>query len=71
MSSPGIGASLAWMPLTRRFLGGLAPGLGDFFFVQREVVTFGTIAKLVRRRGPSTKVGAGNQATVPVVAGLR
>ena len=29
--------ALALMPLTRRFLSGLAPGLGDFYFVQREL----------------------------------
>jgi sigma-B regulation protein RsbU (phosphoserine phosphatase) len=30
--------TLAWTPLTRRFLSGLAPGLGDFYFLQREFV---------------------------------
>jgi sigma-B regulation protein RsbU (phosphoserine phosphatase) len=28
--------ALALTPLTRRFLGGLAPGLGDFYFLQRD-----------------------------------
>jgi phosphoserine phosphatase RsbU/P len=28
--------ALAFLPLTRRFLGGLAPGLGDFYFLRRD-----------------------------------
>jgi phosphoserine phosphatase RsbU/P len=53
--------TLALTPLTRRFLSELAPGLGDFFFVQRETVTSdsSTTGKV---RGGSTKVGAGDQA---------
>jgi phosphoserine phosphatase RsbU/P len=53
--------TLALEPLTRRFLGGLAPGLGDFFFVQREIVTSDP-SKARKTRGASTKAAAGDQA---------
>ena len=53
--------TLALAPLTRRFLGGLAPGLGDFFFVQREVVTSDS-SRTSKVGGGSTKVGAGEEA---------
>jgi sigma-B regulation protein RsbU (phosphoserine phosphatase) len=35
-SSSGNQQVLALTPLTRRFMSGLAPGLGDFYFLQRE-----------------------------------
>jgi len=63
--------TLAMAPLTRSFLSGLAPGLGDFFFVQRGFVappdSEGTRPAPAKKpqskvRGGSTKVDAG---TVP------
>jgi phosphoserine phosphatase RsbU/P len=62
--------ALALAPLTRRFLSGLAPGLGDFYFVQRELVgPSGSSARSAARNKPrikasagATKVGAGDQA---------
>jgi phosphoserine phosphatase RsbU/P len=56
--------ALAMTPLTRRFLSGLAPGLGDFYFVQRESVegaSSGAEPKIKVSVG-ATKLGAGNQA---------
>jgi sigma-B regulation protein RsbU (phosphoserine phosphatase) len=48
--------TLALTPLTRRFLGGLAPGLGDFYFVQRE----STLSEApLAPKGPKSKVSAG------------
>ncbi len=65
--------ALALSPLTRRFLAGLAPGLGDFYFVQRELVESATDSPRsapaaaeskphVQGTGGSTKLGAGDQA---------
>ena len=53
--------SLALTPLTRRFLGGLAPGLGDFYFVQREFAGAANEPR-VKAKGGSTRIGAGDQA---------
>jgi sigma-B regulation protein RsbU (phosphoserine phosphatase) len=56
--------ALAMTPLTRRFLSGLAPGLGDFYFVQRESVegaNNGPEPKIKVSVG-ATKLGAGSQA---------
>jgi phosphoserine phosphatase RsbU/P len=56
--------ALAMTPLTRRFLSGLAPGLGDFYFVQRESVEGvgnGAEPKIKVSVG-ATKLGAGSQA---------
>jgi len=59
--------TLALAPLTRRFLGGLAPGLGDFYFVQREFTGSGAAPRA--RKEPkikvsvgATKAGAGDEA---------
>jgi sigma-B regulation protein RsbU (phosphoserine phosphatase) len=63
--------TLAWTPLTRRFLSGLAPGLGDFYFVQRELTdsSDSPAARSVAASKPkikvssgATKLGAGDQA---------
>ena len=58
--------ALALTPLTRRFLSELAPGLGDFYFLQREFAGSSDAAgsgpaaskpKIEVRRAGSTKVG--------------
>ena len=56
--------ALALTPLTRPFLSGLAPGLGDFYFLQRDVDTPGaTPAKpKIKASTGATKLGAGDQA---------
>ncbi len=51
---------LALTPLTRRFLSGLAPGLGDFYFVQRDFPGAGDEPR-VKAKGASTKIGAEGQ----------
>ncbi|MGB6944339.1 MAG: SpoIIE family protein phosphatase [Bryobacteraceae bacterium] len=70
-TASGDHQALALMPLTRRFLSGLAPGLGDFYFVQREFVEPPAEDKAEdthknktenRASGGVTKVGAGDQA---------
>ena len=65
-TATGDRQALALMPLTRRFLSGLAPGLGDFYFVQREFVEPPNENKLENKpekaSGGVTKVGAGDQA---------
>ncbi|MGD0130545.1 MAG: SpoIIE family protein phosphatase [Bryobacteraceae bacterium] len=60
--------TLVVMPLSRRFLSGLAPGLGDFYFLQRDfsgpsdagtVVAPGAASRQkVKMTAGSTKVGA-------------
>jgi len=56
--------ALALTPLTRPFLSGLAPGLGDFYFLQRDVDTLGTTPgqPKVKVSSGATKLGAGDQA---------
>jgi sigma-B regulation protein RsbU (phosphoserine phosphatase) len=64
----GENQALALMPLTRRFLSSLAPGLGDFYFVQRELVEppddnkAGDKPKNNQASGGAGKLGAGDQA---------
>ena len=56
--------ALALTPLTRPFLSGLAPGLGDFYFLQRDVDTPGTTPARpkIKVSAGATKLGAGDQA---------
>jgi sigma-B regulation protein RsbU (phosphoserine phosphatase) len=62
--------TLAWTPLTRRFLSGLSPGLGDFYFVQREAFNSSdssgaapaTGQKRIKVTSGSTKLGGEGQA---------
>ena len=57
---------LAVTPLTRRFMSGLAPGLGDFYFLQREFAGSSDAAERapdttktkIKVRAGSTKLGA-------------
>jgi sigma-B regulation protein RsbU (phosphoserine phosphatase) len=53
--------ALAITPLTRRFLSSLAPGLGDFYFVQHEFQDAAEDQPKARRRGGTTKAGAGDK----------
>ncbi len=65
-AATGDHQALALMPLTRRFLSGLAPGLGDFYFVQRELVEPPDDNKAEPKNnkasGGASKLGAGDQA---------
>jgi sigma-B regulation protein RsbU (phosphoserine phosphatase) len=60
----GSKQALAMTPLTRRFLSGLAPGLGDFYFVQRESVegAVNGAEPIIKMSVGATKLGAGSQA---------
>ena len=66
-SSSGNRQVLALTPLTRRFLSGLAPGLGDFYFLQRDFagsldstasVPAASQTKIKVRSAGSTKIGS-------------
>jgi hypothetical protein len=62
----GSQRTLALTPLTRRFLGGLAPGLGDFYFVQRESTNSagpppGAKEPKINVSAGATKAGAGDE----------
>jgi sigma-B regulation protein RsbU (phosphoserine phosphatase) len=63
-SVAGNKQALAVTPLTRRFLSGLAPGLGDFYFLERDVDTPGTTPgkPKIKISTGATKLGAGDDA---------
>ncbi len=58
--------ALALTPLTRPFLSGLAPGLGDFYFLKRDIVESGTAPPAsqpkIQIKAGSTKLGGGGDA---------
>jgi sigma-B regulation protein RsbU (phosphoserine phosphatase) len=63
-SVAGNKQALAVTPLTRRFLSGLAPGLGDFYFLERDVDTPGTTPgkPKIKISTGATKLRAGDDA---------